>query len=170
MRLSAFVARRRVTLGFVLGVVALALARPTWGSLSVGIPVALAGEALRLWAAGHLEKGREVTSSGPYRLVRHPLYIGSSLMGVGLAVASANLVVILLVIGYLALTLTVAARAEERHLESRFGEAYERYRSGEAEAAGRRFSLSRAYRNGEHRTVVGLLLVAAFLLARATQG
>ena len=30
----------------------------------------LAGEALRLWAAGHLEKGKEVTRSGPYRWVR----------------------------------------------------------------------------------------------------
>ena len=32
-----------------------------------GAVVALVGEALRIWAAGHLEKSREVTRSGPYR-------------------------------------------------------------------------------------------------------
>ena len=41
------------------------------------------GEALRIWAAGHLEKGREVTASGPYRLTRHPLYLGSSIIASG---------------------------------------------------------------------------------------
>ena len=40
-----------------------------------------AGEALRIWAAGHLEKGREVTASGPYRWTRHPLYLGSTIIG-----------------------------------------------------------------------------------------
>ncbi len=51
---------------------------------------AIAGEALRIWAAGHLNKSREVTSSGPYRWFAHPLYVGSSIMGVGLAVASGS--------------------------------------------------------------------------------
>ena len=55
---------------------------------SAAASVALAGEALRIWAAGHLNKSREVTSSGPYRWFAHPLYVGSSVMGVGLAIAS----------------------------------------------------------------------------------
>ncbi|MCA1586159.1 MAG: isoprenylcysteine carboxylmethyltransferase family protein, partial [Acidobacteria bacterium] len=68
-------ARWRVTAGFLCGALALWLARPTWLSLALGALVALAGEGLRVWAAGHLEKSREVTASGPYRLVRHPLYL-----------------------------------------------------------------------------------------------
>ena len=55
---------------------ALVLAQPTWPFWRVGPAVALAGEVLRVWAAGHLEKSREVTSSGPYRFTRHPLYVG----------------------------------------------------------------------------------------------
>ncbi len=46
-----------------------------------------------IWAAGHLNKSREVTASGPYRWVAHPLYVGSSIMGVGLAIASGSLIV-----------------------------------------------------------------------------
>ena len=81
-------ARWRVTGGFVAAVVILVLARPTWESWAAGFVIAAIGEGLRVWASGHLEKGREVTRSGPYRFVRHPLYAGSMVMALGVAVAS----------------------------------------------------------------------------------
>jgi protein-S-isoprenylcysteine O-methyltransferase Ste14 len=165
MTVTRFFARWRVTLGFVCGAAVLLLARPSRLSLMIGAPIALAGEAIRIWAAGHLEKSREVTTSGPYRWTRHPLYIGSTLLGAGLAVASDRLVVTALVVVYMALTLTAAARSEERHLESKFGDAYDEYRRGATVGVARRFSLARARRNGEHRTLVGVLLVLAYLLA-----
>src|SRR5690349_12590611 len=76
----AFLARKRVPLGFVTTIAALILARPTWATWGYGLVVALIGLAIRVWAAGHLEKGREVTSSGPYRWTGHPLYVGSSIL------------------------------------------------------------------------------------------
>ncbi len=97
-------ARLRVPLGFVFGVVVLWLAAPNARSLASGVVVALAGEALRVWAAGHLNKSREVTSSGPYRWFAHPLYVGSSVMGAGLALAANSVVVTLLIALYLATT------------------------------------------------------------------
>ena len=57
-------------------------------SLAAGLVVALVGEAIRMWAAGHLEKSREVTASGPYRWTRHPLYVGSAIMALGVVIAS----------------------------------------------------------------------------------
>ena len=89
-------ARARVPLGFVCGAIVLWLARPDPGLLMAGLPIAVLGEALRVWAAGHLEKSREVTQSGPYRFMRHPLYAGSALMGIGLSIASASLFVAVL--------------------------------------------------------------------------
>ena len=62
------IARLRVPLGFALGLLALWLANPTRQSILWGAIVALVGEAIRVWAAGHLEKSREVTASGPYRV------------------------------------------------------------------------------------------------------
>lgn len=163
--LAVALARRRVTLGFVCGAAVLLLARPTRFSLLIGAPVALAGEGLRVWAAGHLEKSREVTTSGPYRWTRHPLYVGSTLLGAGLAIGSNRLAVAAIVIVYMVLTLTAAAKSEERHLESKFGEEYGQYRRGATAGVARRFSMDRARRNGEHRTLVGVLLVLAYLLA-----
>jgi protein-S-isoprenylcysteine O-methyltransferase Ste14 len=66
----------------------LAFARPTPRSLAVGALLAGAGEALRLWATGHLVKSRRLTVSGPYRRLRHPLYAGSLLIGTGFLVAA----------------------------------------------------------------------------------
>src|SRR5438105_9622349 len=89
-RLDEVLARSRVPLGFVFGAVVVWLAHPTFRTLAMGAAVAAAGELIRVWAAGHLEKGREVTRSGPYRLTRHPLYAGSALIGAGVAIASAQ--------------------------------------------------------------------------------
>ncbi len=156
------IARFRVTIGFVAGVLVLWLAEPTWRTLAVGGFVALAGEAVRIWAAGHLEKGREVTTSGPYAFTRHPLYVGSSIIGIGLAIASASAIVAVLVITYLAVTLIAAIRTEEAHLTEKFGEAYPDYRAGRVAGESREFSFARARRNREYRAVFGLLV--AFLL------
>jgi hypothetical protein len=81
----AVLARMRVGAGFVLGAIVLWLAEPTRASLTAGTAIAALGEAVRFWAAGHLRK-REVTHR-VLSMVAHPLYIGSSVMGIGLAVA-----------------------------------------------------------------------------------
>src|ERR1051325_6862442 len=83
-------ARLRVPLGFAAGAIALWLARPTAPSILIGGAIAVPGELLRIWAAGHLTRWREVTRSGPYRFIPHPLYVGSSIMAVGFAVAAAR--------------------------------------------------------------------------------
>lgn len=167
-RMLAWLARRRVAIGFVAAVAAFWFARPTRGTLVAGAIIAVAGELLRIWAAGHLEKGREVTSSGPYRVLRHPLYAGSTLIGIGFAIASASYVVIVLVAGYLALTIGAAVATEEAHLTAKFGAAYPDYRAGRAAGEPRRrFSWSRAMRNREYRAVIGLIAALAVLVWKA---
>lgn len=167
MTITAYLARLRVPLGFLFGAVALWLARPTPVTLAAGGVLAVAGEAVRVWAAGHLEKSREVTSSGPYRLTRHPLYLGSTLMGIGLAIASARWAVAVLVAVYLLATLTAAIRSEEAFLRAAFGDAYDQYRAGRLPAAPRRFSWRRARANREYRAALGLLAVMLFLVWKA---
>ena len=155
-------ARLRVTLGFVFGAIVLALARPTSRSLAIGLSVAAAGEAIRIWASGHLNKAREVTTSGPYRYLAHPLYVGSSVIGAGVALAAANLIAAALVFAYLAVTLRAAIRNEEAFLRRTFGDQYDLYRQQQIVNCDRRFSAARAIANREYRAVAGL--VAAMLL------
>ncbi|MBI4595590.1 MAG: isoprenylcysteine carboxylmethyltransferase family protein [Candidatus Tectomicrobia bacterium] len=41
------------------------------------------GPLIRLWASGYLQKNQEVCSKGPYRVVRHPFYLGTLLCYLG---------------------------------------------------------------------------------------
>ncbi len=148
--------RWRVTLGFVFAVLVVWLAEPTRDSLLLGAAIAVLGEGLRLWAAGHLEKSREVTRSGPYRYTRHPLYLGSATIGLGIAVASHNWIVAVMVVSYMALTLTAAIGSEEAHLREKFGDEYDAYAERRAAPMDRPFSWARAIGNREHHTMLGL--------------
>ena len=65
-------------------------ARPTTLSLLLGLPLACAGEAVRIWASGHIEKTRRLATGGPYAHSRNPLYLGSLLIALGVAVACAS--------------------------------------------------------------------------------
>jgi protein-S-isoprenylcysteine O-methyltransferase Ste14 len=162
-RLVAFLAKKRVPLGFATTIAALVLARPTWTTWRAGLLVALAGEAIRVWAAGHLEKGREVTSSGPYRWTGHPLYVGSSILALGVVIAARSVPLALLAALYMASTITAAIRTEEAFLRRTFGDAYDRYQQSRAEPTARRFSVARVMRNREYRAALGLIVGFALL-------
>jgi protein-S-isoprenylcysteine O-methyltransferase Ste14 len=165
--LAARLARVRVPVGFAASILALLLAHPTWRSIVAGLSLAVVGEAIRVWAAGHLEKGREVTSSGPYRFTGHPLYAGSTLLGIGFAVASKSIIVGVTAVLYLGLTLGAAIRSEESGLRAKFGGEYDAYRAGRATDSERSFSLERAIRNREHRAVAGVAGVMILLTLKA---
>ena len=166
-RLAVALARRRVALGFALAALVLWLASPTPLSLAIGGAIAALGESIRIWAAGHVEKSREVTRSGPYRFTRHPLYLGSSVIAAGMAIASANWMVAVLVIVYLAATLTAAIRSEEAHLRDKFGAEYDAYAQRLAPPMIRSFSVKRALANREHHAVAGLLAALLLLALKA---
>ena len=161
-----FLQRRRVALGFLCAAIALWLAHPTTLSIAAGLLIALPGELLRVWAAGHITKGREITRSGPYQLVRHPLYLGSTVMGIGFAVATARLAPALLVLAYLAITIPAAIRAEEAELVAQFGAEYDTYRVGQAAPVDRTFSLDRVAANQEYRTILGFVAGMGLLALR----
>ena len=160
-------ARLRVPLGFLFAALAFYLAAPTPASLWAGFWISVMGELLRIWAAGHIDKGREVTRSGPYRFVRHPLYLGSSIMAVGFVVASRSLVVAAVVFVYMLLTLVAAIQTEEATLDARFKGEYSAYRSGVAAPVTKAFSLERVLANREYRAVIGLAAGMAILYLKS---
>jgi protein-S-isoprenylcysteine O-methyltransferase Ste14 len=160
-------ARLRVPLGFVSAALAYWFARPAPASFAMGALVAIAGEGVRIWASGHVEKGREVTRSGPYRLVRHPLYLGSAIMGAGFALGAHSWGTFAVVGVYLGITLLAAIRTEEAALDARFGGEYAEYRAGRAAPVDRPFSLDRAFvANRESRAILGLGVGLALLWIR----
>ncbi|MFU8856516.1 MAG: methyltransferase family protein [Deferrisomatales bacterium] len=121
------VVRRRVQWGFGAGAVFLLFASPSAASVFWGFWVALVGAALRTWASGTIVKNEELTTDGPYRLTRNPLYVGNFLIGLGVAVMGGRLLLVAL---FLLLFLPVyhaLVRKEEKRLSERYEEAFFAY-------------------------------------------
>ena len=102
-------------------------ASPTTILIWWGAGVSAAGLALRAWAAGSIQKDRELATTGPYAHTRNPLYLGSFILGVGVTVAGGRWVfgVAFLVFFLVVYRATVLCEAAE--LKARFGERYRVY-------------------------------------------
>jgi protein-S-isoprenylcysteine O-methyltransferase Ste14 len=167
--------RLRVSLGWALGILVLYLARPTPRSLAFGLPLVAVGEIVRLWASGHIEKTQVLATGGPYAHTRNPLYVGSVLLALGLAVAAASLWVAAAVIGYFAAFYPAVMREEASFLRRKFPEDYAAWEAAVPTFLPRltpggprrsRFSWPRVRANKEWRTALALPLVAGLLWAR----
>jgi protein-S-isoprenylcysteine O-methyltransferase Ste14 len=172
---AAWAARWRVPLGFALAVAYLVFSQPTRLLLVAGGGVALLGLAVRSWAAGFLVKNQSLATSGPYRYTRNPLYLGSALTGVGLAIAGGSVVMILAFAGLFLLVYGPVIRREEQLLRQRFGAVYEGYAAsvplllpwGRAgRASGESFDWARYRKNREYEAALGFAAGLAFLVLK----
>jgi len=118
------VARRiRVPLGFLTAAVYLfevARRPPHPVAIAWSLALVLPGLALRAAASGTVKKNQELTVTGPYAYTRNPLYLGSTLIAGGFAVALLSWpVALLLAFGFAAIYIPVIA-SEERFLRATF--------------------------------------------------
>src|SRR5206468_3286231 len=103
----------------------------------LGVGVTIIGELIRLWGVHHIgaisrtrsERLGPLVATGPFALLRNPLYVGNVLLWVGFALSArlvwlAPVIVVLLGLEYHAIV-----RWEETLLESRLGDAYRDYAS-----------------------------------------
>jgi protein-S-isoprenylcysteine O-methyltransferase Ste14 len=160
----------------VVGALVLWLARANALSILLSLPLVVGGEALRLWASGHIEKTRRLATGGPYAYTRNPLYVGSLLLALGMASASASSWVVLAVAAYLVAFYPSVIREEASFLRQTFPEEYGLWARDvplflpRLNAAGPRattFAWSRVAANREWRTAIALPVVIALLWARA---
>lgn len=68
---------------YISVIVLLWFARPAGVFFILGLIPIVIGEFFRFWGCGHLVKTKEFIISGPYAYVRHPLYLGTYLIGFG---------------------------------------------------------------------------------------
>jgi protein-S-isoprenylcysteine O-methyltransferase Ste14 len=167
--------RHRVVAGYLAGLVVFLFARPTPRSLLLAAPFFLLGEAIRHWASGHIEKTERLATGGPYAHTRNPLYVGSALLAVGVAIACASLPAAAAVALYLFAFYPAVIREEAAFLRRKFEGEYETWASEVPVFFPRptpggprtsRFAWSRVARNREWRTALALPLVVALLFAR----
>jgi len=105
----------RAAFGLVLFAVGLGFA--VWARVHIG----------RNWGTPMSKKDQpELVTSGPYRLVRHPIYTGILVAGIGTAVALSWLWLVAVVL--LGVYFIYSATVEERYLTEQFPDSYPAYR------------------------------------------
>ena len=73
-----------------------------------------------------VQPGHRVVTNGPYRLVRHPGYLGAILCLIGIGLALSSLIAILLPVLFVPILVWRIGREEEMLLEE-FGQDYRTY-------------------------------------------
>ncbi len=71
---------------YSIGIAILIFRPPQPEGLAIGLPLIILGGGLRSWGAGHLVKSAELTTSGPYAHLRHPLYLGTIMVVTGFVI------------------------------------------------------------------------------------
>ena len=105
---------------------------------AIGLALTVAGVAVAIWARLYLgsnwsgrvtiKEGHELVRSGPYRVVRHPIYAGMLLALAGVAIGIGE-VHALIGVAVMAAAFRVKSRLEEKFMREQFGEKYERYQN-----------------------------------------
>jgi len=102
---------------------------------SAGIALMLIGASIRLWGTKHIgrrmpwmkKKGKQLVRTGPYAMVRNPLYIGNIIIATGLSLLSELIWFAPLVILYFFILYHLVVLYEEEKLSERWGEDFRRY-------------------------------------------
>ncbi len=113
---------------YLLGGLLLYTAQPQPDLYAIGLPMIFLGMLLRLWAAGHLRKNGEVTTTGPYAYVKNPLYLGTLLNLIGFCLIATQWAV--LAAGTVLFFLYYAPfkkKRESDRLRNIFGEVWDAY-------------------------------------------
>lgn len=109
---------------------------PDWLGDTLGGLLLIAGQAMRTWAVKHAGKttrsrslkANVLTTTGPYAVVRNPIYGGNFMLGLGFLMLTEALVLVPVFLVAFSTVYGLIIRAEEEFLAVRFGAAYETYR------------------------------------------
>ena len=97
----------------------------------LGSAISLGGVALRLWAQQHLHYrlkiAKHLTTTGPYAFVCNPIYIGNTLICLGVTVVSELIWLVPLTLIWCLGVYSWVIRHEEGYLLNRYGQGYRRF-------------------------------------------
>lgn len=100
------------------------------GGLAIGSGALLAGWAVMTAADLDIESPTGIVTTGPYAFSRNPMYVGWTLLSLGIALAANNLWILLSLPIVIFYTHKFVILKEEQILEEQFGEPYQEYKKG----------------------------------------
>jgi protein-S-isoprenylcysteine O-methyltransferase Ste14 len=179
----------RLALCYLGILVLIYFSEPTPTSIALGIVPIVLGQALRVWAAGHLVKNKRLTTTGPYAYVKNPLYVGAITIVLGFCIVGMPpwnlrlsptdphlLLYLVFLAAFFFYYMPRKMKIESDRLRAIYGDAYTRfeqsvpnmlprltpYRSGD----GWRWTWKQTVDNSEHGTIISLGVGLALMLLR----
>jgi protein-S-isoprenylcysteine O-methyltransferase Ste14 len=137
--LGGWLFRHRTSIPLPVAVAILVLrvgeAPPSTPLIVAGVGVTMLGEALRMWGVHHIgvisrtrsDRLGPLIASGPFAILRNPLYVGNIALWVGFALTARLVWLAPVILVLLGLEYHAIVRWEEQLLESRLGDAYRDY-------------------------------------------
>ena len=172
---ARLVTRYRVAVNWLFGLVYLLFARPTYKSLFLAAIIVVCGEGLRIWASGYISKSTRLATGGPYAFTRHPLYLGSFIIGLGFCLGGRNWWLTGTFLLLFPLIYGTTMKAEERRLKELFPDDYPSYSRQVPlffplkrwfKGGGSSFQWKLFLENREHKTLAGVGAVFTLLLLK----
>lgn len=163
---------------------------PTSLSVVVGLVPIVAGQALRVWAAGHLVKNKRLTTTGPYAYVKNPLYVGAITIVIGFCIVGMPpwelrpsltdprvILYLVFIAAFFIYYMPRKMKIEGDRLRAIYGDAYTRYDQSVPDMIPRltpyrsgddtRWSWAQTVDNSEHGTIMSLAVGLGLMLLRA---
>jgi Putative protein-S-isoprenylcysteine methyltransferase len=138
------------------------------------LSVIAVGILIRFWAAGYIHKDKEVTIAGPYKLLRHPLYLGNFIEGLGFALFVNSWQLVVLYIPIFWGIYYKKMHLEEQYLRNEFGTQYNDYQETTPRFIPKlrnlsakdnvQFSWQNVIRNREHLNFLGIVIITAVFI------
>jgi protein-S-isoprenylcysteine O-methyltransferase Ste14 len=168
----------RVRSGLLFALVGLVFAKPSAYSLLVAFGVAIAGLAIRTWACGNLKKEKKLTTSGPYRYTRNPLYLGNLILGIAIVIAAQSWWVLALLLAYFMIFYPLIVHVERERMAELFPEHYPEYSAkvplffpllrARMDSGNSGFTWDLYKKNREYRALVGTIIYWTALAVKAS--
>lgn len=89
--------------------------------------VIILGLIIRMYASGFVLKNKELSTTGPYAYVRHPLYTGNILVLIGMAIINGHVWAVLIALSFFWFYYPTAIEYEDRKLKALFPETWEKW-------------------------------------------
>lgn len=118
----------RFFITYPFGLFVLLFCSPTSESFNLGIWLVALGLIVRLWANGYAIKTHKLTTSGPYSVVRNPLYLGTMLIAAGFMIMLNTSYAGFVFMAIMAAVYYRTIRCEERALTEKHGKVYLNYK------------------------------------------
>jgi len=169
--------KKRTTFGWLFFFIVAIFWKGNIKKIFIGLPFIIVGEFFRIVSSGIIKKNEFLAKDGIYSILRHPLYFGSFLIGVGFSISSDSPFIYAYFFIFYPLIYFFTIKKEEKLLAEKFKDEFENYKKNVPAFFPRfnfknifkGYSLETFLKNNEILNLLVIICLILFLLIKSNQ-